>query len=151
MLTRLRPIRTAICERDEGDKSVVSASLLVVIIVSIIVGGLTGIALGNVLSGTALAIVAGFLAVIASVAVRNLLMVRGAGAGPDESGLPGLVIVFAIVASLAGSLSAEEITEKVVDLSQGMRGALAGLLSAILMAMLMITYRMNPHKEDRHS
>jgi hypothetical protein len=127
---------------------VVSAGLLIVIIVSIIVGGLTGMALGSLLSGTVLAIIAGFLAVIASVAVRNLLMVRGAGAGPDDSGLPGLIIVFAIIASLAGSLSAEEITEHLLHLSQGMRGALAGLLSGVLMAMLMITYHMNPDKRS---
>ena len=124
----------------------ISASLLIVIVVAIIVGGLTGMVLGSSLSGIMLAVVAGLLSVIASIAVRNFIMVRGARTGPDDSGLPSLVIVFAIVASLAGGLAADEITSKVVELSQGMRGAFAGLLSAILMAMLMITYHMNPDK-----
>jgi len=115
---------------------VISASLLIVIIVAIIVG--------CILSGTALAIVAGLFAVIASAMARDWAMARAPRTGAEDPRLPQVLIVFAVVASLAGSLAAEEITEKVVELSQGMRGALAGLLSAILMAMLMISYYLKP-------
>ena len=123
----------------------IEASLLVVTIVALLVGGLTGIVLGTTISGIAVALAAGFLGVIAATIARNVLVRRAMRVGPDDSGLPVVVIVFSVVASIAGSLAAAEITET-IPISTGMLGALSGLLSGMLMAMLMITYHMNPDK-----
>jgi len=124
----------------------ISTSLLVVLIVSIIVGGATGMVLDGVLSGTALAIVAGFLAVIAAAFARNMIVHRGIGVGPDDSSLPAVIITYAVVASLAGSLAAAEIVETELHLPNSMLGVFSGLFSGILMALLMLTYHMNPDK-----
>ncbi|MGH6735746.1 MAG: hypothetical protein ACRECX_06655 [Methyloceanibacter sp.] len=122
-----------------------SASLLIVFLVGTVVGALTGLVLGGSIGTVYLAILAGFLGSIAALFVRNTIIARGAGIGPDDSRTPILVIIYAAVASLAGSLAAKE----VLDLSEissapvGL-GALAGLFSAFLLAMLMITYYTNP-------
>lgn len=123
-----------------------SASILVVLIVAIAIGGLTGMVLGDSVNVFLLTLAAGFLGVIAAAIARNYVLVRLAGSGPDDSGIPGLVIIFSIVASIAGSLAAEDIGESILHLSPAMLGAFAGLLSAVLMIMLMVTYHMNPDK-----
>ena len=69
-----------------------------------------------------------------------------AKSGPDDSGIPGLVVIFSLVASFAGSLAAEDISERVLQLPPGLLGALAALISGVLMIMLMVTYHMNPDK-----
>ena len=124
-----------------------SASILIVLIVATVVGALTGMVLGDSVSVFALGLAAGFLGVIAAAIVRNYVLVRVASAGPDDSGIPGLVVIFSLVSSIAGSLAAEEIGERVLHLSTAMLGAFAGLLSAVLMSMLMVTYHMNPDKQ----
>jgi len=123
-----------------------SASILIVLIVATIVGALTGMVLADSVSVFALGLAAGFLGVIAAAIVRNYVLVRLASAGPDDSGIPGLVVIFSLVSSIAGSLAAEDIGESVLHLSDAMIGAFAGLLSAVLMIMLMVTYHMNPDK-----
>ena len=123
-----------------------SASILIVLIVATIVGSLTGMVLADSVSVFALGLAAGFLGVIAAAIVRNYVLVRLASAGPDDSGIPGLVVIFSLVSSIAGSLAAEDIGESVLHLSDAMIGAFAGLLSAVLMIMLMVTYHMNPDK-----
>ena len=123
-----------------------SASLLIVLIVTTIVGGATGLVLGTLLPEMILALVAGFLGVITAAIVRNFIMVRVALVGPDDSGIPTVVVTFSIVASIAGSLAAHEITETLVIVSPTFLGALAGLISSVLTAMLMVTYHMFPDK-----
>jgi hypothetical protein len=123
-----------------------SASVLIVLIVSTVIGALTGMVLGGAVSTFALGLGAGFLGVIGAAIVRNYILVRMAGSGPDDSGIPGLVVVFSLVASIAGSLAAEDIGESILRLSPAMLGAFAGLISAVLMVMLMTTYHMNPDK-----
>jgi len=123
-----------------------SASILIVLIVATIVGALTGMVLADSVSVFALGLAAGFLGVIAAAIVRNYVLVRLASAGPDDSGIPGLVVIFSLVSSIAGSLAAEDIGESVLHLSDAMIGAFAGLLSDVLMIMLMVTYHMNPDK-----
>jgi hypothetical protein len=123
-----------------------SASILVVLIVAIVVGGATGLVLGGNVSIFALALAAGFIGVIAAAIARNYVLVRVAGSGPDDSGIPIVIVVFAAVASIAGSLAAEDISESALHLSPAMVGAFAGLISSVLMVMLMVTYHMNPDK-----
>jgi putative effector of murein hydrolase len=78
------------------------------------------------------------------VIVRNLAIARGAGVGPDDSKTPGLVVVYAIIASLAGSLAAKEVTDFSELTAPVALGALAGLFSACLLGLLMITYHTHP-------
>ena len=122
-----------------------SASLLIVLAVGTAVGALTGLAIGPSLGGLSLAIFAGFLGTIAGAIVRNFIISRGVGVGPDDSRTPLLVIIYAVIASLAASASALEIAQR-SDLgdSKVWIGTLAGLFAAILMSMLMITYHTKP-------
>lgn len=126
-----------------------SASALIVLIVATVVGGVVGLVLGDSGNLFVLALVAGFLGVIAAAIARNYVLVRLANAGPDDSGIPVLVIVFAAVSSVAGSLAAEDIGEYVLHLPGGLLGAFSGLLSAVLMIMLMVTYHMYPDKPGK--
>jgi hypothetical protein len=120
-----------------------SANLLIVILVGAVVGALVGLALGGTLTGFYLAVVAGFLATVIAGVARNEIMKR-AGAGPDDSKIPNLVLVYSAVASLGGSSLADEIA-RISGIGSGIwLGLLAGLFSCILLAMLMITYYMNP-------
>jgi hypothetical protein len=123
-----------------------SAKLLIVLLVGLVVGALTGLALGGVPSGPYLAVVAGFLATIVAGIARNTIMSRRGTA--DVSRIPVVVIVFAVIASLAGSSAAVEIAEHTLMSSPALIGALAGLFSSILMAMLMITYHMKPEEHS---
>jgi len=121
-----------------------SASLLIVLFVGTVVGAVTGMVVGGSFGADPLAILAGFLGAVAGVIIRNLIIAKGAGVGPDDSKTPMLVAVYAIVASLAGSLAAKEVLD-VSELTAPVGiGALAGLFSAVLLAMLMITYHTNP-------
>jgi hypothetical protein len=118
---------------------------LIVLLIGTAVGALVGLGLGTSVGGLTLAILAGFLGTIVGAVVRNFILSRGAGLGPDDSRTPMLVIVFAAVASLAASAAALELAQR-GDLSGSpvWIGTLAGLFAAILMSMLMITYYTNP-------
>ena len=123
-----------------------TASVLIVMIVATVVGGVIGMVLGGSVNVFVLAIAAGFLGVIAAAIVRNYILVRVAQSGPDDSGIPAIIVVFSLVASVAGSLAAEELSDEVLQFPPAMLGAFAGLLSSVLMVMLMVTYHMNPDK-----
>lgn len=125
-----------------------SASLLIVLFVGTVVGALVGLAVGDAVGALYLAVLAGFLGAIIAAVVRNFIMVRGPGIGPDDSHTPVLVIVYAAVASLAGSAAAKEVSD-FNALSAVWLGTLAGLFSAILLAMLMITYHTAPGEPPR--
>lgn len=121
-----------------------SASLLIVLFVGTVVGALTGLVLGGGYGALWLAVLAGFLGCLAAVAVRHLIINRGVGVGRDDTKIPGLVVLYAIIASLAGSLAAKEISD-LAQLGAGAGlGALAGLFSAMLLSMLLITYHTRP-------
>ena len=126
-----------------------SANLLIVLVVGTIVGALTGLALGGMLTGLYLAVVAGFLGTMVAGGARNTVM-RKAGFGPDDSKIPTLVLIYSAVASLAGSALADEIVRYGGLSSPVWLGTLAGLFSCILLAMLMITYYMNPETGRPH-
>ena len=122
-----------------------SASLLIVLLVATVVGAVTGLAVGTTLGSLSLAILAGFLGTIIGAVVRNLILARGAGVGPDDSRTPWVVIVYAAVASLAASAAALEIAQRSgLSGSPVWIGTLAGLFAAILLAMLMVTYHTLP-------
>ena len=125
-----------------------SANLLIVILVGAVVGALVGLALGGALTGFYLAVVAGFLATVIAGVARNEIMKRAA-AGPDDSKIPNLVLIYSAVASLGGSSLADELVRLGGIDSPVWLGTLAGLFSCILLAMLMITYYMHPQC-DRH-
>jgi hypothetical protein len=103
-----------------------SANLLIVILV----GALVGLALGGALTGFYLAVVAGFLATVIAGVARNEIMKR-AGAGPDDSKIPNVVLVYSAVASLGGSSLADEVARISGIDSAVWLGMLAGLFSCI--------------------
>jgi len=122
-----------------------AANLLVVLLVGTVVGALGGWALGSFFPHSLyLGIVAGFLATIIAGFVRNTVMTRITGIGPDTSKIPALVILYSVIASLAGSAAAVEVAHASHNESPVWVGSLAGLFSCILMALLMIAYFMNP-------
>lgn len=128
-------------------QGVTSASLIVIILVAAAVGAVVGGVLGA--SGTwdpaPLAIVSGFVATVVAVIVRNKLLNRLTGVGPDDFRIPMVIAVFAVIASIAGSLASKEILDQVGgEFTPVWIGTVAGLASAILMALLMITYHMYP-------
>ncbi|MGC2341470.1 MAG: hypothetical protein WA453_07795 [Methyloceanibacter sp.] len=93
-----------------------------------------------------LTIIAGLIGTIIATAVRNMILVRRPGVGPDDSRTPLLVIGYSAIASLAGSSTAIEVARLSEVSAPAWLGALAGLFSSILLAMLMITYHTDPHK-----
>jgi hypothetical protein len=123
-----------------------SASLLIVLIVGTAVGALTGLAAGGFsLGALTVALLAGFLGTTIGAMVRNFILARGAGVGPDDSRTPLLVVIYAVIASLAASAAAVELAQR-SDLgdSRIWVGTLSGLIAAILMSMLLITYHTKP-------
>jgi len=132
-------------------EGVTSASLIIVILVAAAVGAAVGGMLDQAgLDVVWLAIASGFAATIVGVIVRNELINRMAGAGPDDFRIPMVVVVFAIVASLAGSLAGKEILDDVGEVHSGIWvGTVAGVVSSVIMSMLMVTYYMNPRPRSR--
>lgn len=121
-----------------------SASLLIVLFVGTVVGALTGMVVGGGYGAVWLAVLAGFLGCLAAVLIRHAIINKAAGMGRDDTKIPGLVVLYAIIASLAGSLAAKEVSD-LAGLGAGTGlGALAGLFSAMLLAMLLITYHTHP-------
>lgn len=128
----------------------ISASLIVLILVAAAIGALTALVLGSAGLGEAgfgtrtFALICGFVATVIASIARYKVIFLGAGKGADESKVPSLVLVYAVIASIAGSLAAHDLyTFTMTDGPLAFLGALAGLFSAILMAMLMITYHTN--------
>lgn len=126
-----------------------SASLLIVLFVGTVVGAVTGLVVSASFGAVYLAILAGFLGAMAGVVIRNFIIAKGAGVGPDDSKTPTLVVIYATVASLAGSLAAKEVADfSEVDAAVGI-GALAGLFLAVLLSMLMISYHTTPGEQPK--
>jgi hypothetical protein len=115
------------------------AALLVILIVSVVVGGISGLALGGIMGGLPLALAASLLSLAAAWIAHELFVNRGA-VRPRR---PMRVIAFSVVTSLIGSLSAIELTRDLA-LRPGMTGAIAGLLAAVMMIMLLICYGWRP-------
>ena len=129
-----------------------TANLLVVIVVGTAVGALAGWALGSMFPHSLyLGTVAGFLAAIIAGVVRNIVVARVTGVGPDTSRIPTLVILYSAIASLAGGAAAVEVARASQHDSPVWIGTLAGLFSSILTALLIIAYYMNPQTGETKS
>jgi hypothetical protein len=126
-----------------------SANLLIVLVVGTAVGAITGIALSGLTDNLLLTFIAGLLATLIAGGVRNYIMVRGSGAGPDDSRIPALVLVFSAIASLAGSSASIEVARLSDVWSSVWLGTLAGLFSCILLAMLMVAYYTTPGEKPK--
>lgn len=130
-----------------------SASLIIVILIGAAVGAATGGFLEGVVVNKAwLAIISGFVATVIAGIIRNALIHGVSGAGPDASKVPGVVLTFAIIASLAGSLAAHEILDDYPDIYEGATsgiwlGTVSGIFSCIIMAMMMITFYLHPRRD----
>lgn len=121
-----------------------SASLIVMLLTATAVGAIVGKIIGNGVSTAWLAVIAGFIATISAIIVRNNLVNRMTGVGPDDFRVPVVIAVFSVIASIAGSLASKELLDQVAEFDPVWIGTLAGLTSAILMSLLMVTYYMNP-------
>lgn len=128
---------------------VTTASLLTVILVSTIVGGLAGMFLNGSVSPALTAVLAGLTGTLAAGLARNTVLIRAwNAAGIDDGGTPAAVIALAAVASLAGSLAAYELIGAAGPVWPGVTGMFAGLLSGVLMGLLIIAHRMQPESAD---
>ena len=126
-----------------------SANLLILLVVGAAVGAVTGLALSGMTNVLLLTFIAGLLATLIAGGVRNFIMTRGAGVGPDDSRIPTLVLVFSAIASLAGSSASIEVARLSEIWSPVWLGTLAGLFSCILLAMLMVVYYTTPGETPR--
>ncbi|MFA6140337.1 MAG: hypothetical protein WC684_06400, partial [Hyphomicrobium sp.] len=83
-----------------------------IILTACAIGALVGGLLGPDMDPAPLALIAGFVATVVAVVVRNKLLYRFSGVGPDDARIPMVVIVFTIIASIAGSLASKEILDQ---------------------------------------
>lgn len=74
------------------------------------------------------------LGTIVAALVRDFIVRRGGALGPDNSRIPTLVLVYAVIASLAGSSAATEVAQQGDMTASVWLGTLAGLFSSILMS-----------------
>jgi|SRR5687767_2824256 hypothetical protein len=123
----------------------VSASVLIVVLVSLVSGALGGVLLGQLIAQPALlSVIASMLAIVVSSAARYLTISAGAGApypGGGRVALPSVVWVNSLIASIFGGLAAHGLlTVAGPPHSVLLTGAIAGLSGGILMALLMISY-----------
>jgi hypothetical protein len=120
------------------------------IVLTVIVGGVAGAAVAMALEGVvsnipALAVAAGFFAVMIGTTVRHytvLASIRGAGPGPGRLAIPGLVMVNATIAAIGGGLMAYFASLNVLNPPpSALIGCLAGVLASIALELLMLGYR----------
>lgn len=127
-----------------------SASALIVLFVGTAVGALVGLFVGGSIGAWYLAMLAGFLGSTIAAVARSAILARGAGVGPDDTHIPGLVIIYAAVASLgAGSLALDIAQRSGLAATPVWIGTLAGLFAAILLTILMVTYYTHPGKSPK--
>ena len=116
---------------------VTTASLLVVILVSTVVGAVAGLVLSEWLSVTLVAIMAGFLGTVVAAWLRNTLLVQvWETAGVEDTGTPTVVVIYASVASLAGSLAVDRVSLFAGSVPGIVSGAFAGLVASALFVLL---------------
>jgi hypothetical protein len=122
-----------------------SASALIVMLVGTVVGALVGLFVGGSIEAWYLAMLAGFLGSTIAAVARSAILARGAGIGPDDTSVPGLVVIFAAIASLGAGALALDIAQR-SDLADTpvWIGTLAGLFASILLTILMVTYYTHP-------
>jgi hypothetical protein len=124
---------------------VASASFIIIALVGTAVGALLGLFLeGIIINQTHLGVIVGFLATIIALLVRYKLVFRLAGAGPDSSKVPWIVLISAAVASLIGGLAGHDLAEMAGTPTAVFIGTMSGLLSAVLTGLLLVTYHATP-------
>jgi hypothetical protein len=123
---------------------VVSASFIIIALVGTAVGALGLLLEGIIANQTHLGVVVGFLATIIAIVVRYKLVFRLAGAGPDSSKVPWIILISAAVASLIGGLAGHDLAELAGTPTAVFIGTMSGLLSAVLTGLLMYTYYATP-------
>lgn len=131
----------------EAPEGLISASLVIVTVVAIAIGGVIGLLLGAFVppGSRLIALPAGFIATVVASIARYKWVASGARADVDEAKIPMVLVTNAAIASIAGSLAAHDLMGFVgAQTSPALLGALAGLLSAVLTALLMIAYHTNP-------
>ena len=147
--SKMRPVeRSAVPVLREAPEGVISARLVIVTLVAITIGAVTGLLLGGFLppGSRLIAIPAGFIATVVAAIARYKLVALGARVDVDEAKIPTVLVSNAAIASIAGSLAAHDLMGFVgAQTSPALLGALAGLLSAMLMALLMIAYHSDPN------
>lgn len=122
-----------------------SASALIVMLVGTVVGALVGLFVGGSIEAWYLAMLAGFLGSTIAAVARSAILARGAGIGPDDTRIPGLVIIYAAIASLGAGALALDIAERSgLAATPVWVGTLAGLFASILLTILMVTYYTHP-------
>lgn len=118
----------------------VSASTLLVFVVSTIVGTIVGLLLGSTPSVLTSAMIAGLVGVLAAWIVVNAVL----GMRRREHRIPPVILLFSLVSAVAGSLAAVQLTVSLGTTAPALLGGLAGALSAILMLLLVVAHRMDP-------
>ena len=114
---------------------------LILLVVSSVVGALTGLLLGGLVSDFLLALVAGVLGTVCAGIVHNMKIPQLAiiySAITVE--IPARVILYSILAALVGGAAAVQIANVTGLTSSVAIGALAGFFAGILMAILTTLY-----------
>jgi len=129
----------------KGKKDMTYVTWFILLVVSSVVGALTGLVLGGLVGNLFLALVAGILGTISAGVVHNIripqLMVIYSAVTVE---IPLRVISYSLIASLVGSAAAVQIASMSGITSSAAIGALAGLIAGILTAILTTVYV--PHK-----
>jgi hypothetical protein len=143
---------TDVQAREEGQMSEasptpsggVSASVLIVVLIGLASGAVWGVLLGQIIAEPALlSVIASFLAIVTSSAVRYFTISGGAGAlfpGGGLAALPSILLVNFLIASIFGGLAAHGLLTVADRHPVFVTGAITGLSGGILMALMMISY-----------
>lgn len=123
----------------------VSASILIIVLVSLASGAVFGLLIGQIITEPALvSVMASFFGILVASAARYFTVSAGAGAafpGGGPAAIPSVLFANSIIASIFGGLAAHGIlTVASPPHPAFMTGAIAGLFGGILMALLMVSY-----------
>jgi hypothetical protein len=120
------------------------------IVLTFIVGGVSGGAIGLALDGfiahkPVLAVLAAFLAIVVSTLIRHFTIfasIRGAGPGPGRLAIPGAMLINAVIAACVGGGVAYLASVNLLSPPpSAWIGCLSGVLGCVVMELLMIGYR----------
>lgn len=126
-----------------------SVNLLIVLILCSVVGAFTGLVLGDLVGDLYLATIAGFLATVVAVAVRNIKipqLVVIFSALAIERPIPLRLIIYSVIASLIAGAAAVGVATETDLTSSVLIASMGGLFAGILMAMQMMVYDMDRGK-----
>ncbi len=127
-------------------QKLISTGIVLTVITGGVAGAVAGLALDSIVANKALlAVTAAFLAVLVATAIRHFTIfasIRGAGAGPGTSLIPGVVLINSVVASVIGGLVGYGLSLSVLSPPpSAWIGCLSGIIGSVSMELLMIGYR----------